>query len=57
MPPSYQRTNASLAKEYGKAEKRNKADLVLKALQIVDSSIEEIKTSEKIALRFIPANK
>jgi AAA15 family ATPase/GTPase len=45
MPPSYQRTNASLAKEYGKAEKRSKADLVLKALQIVDSSIEEIKTS------------
>lgn len=45
MPPSYQRTNASLAKEYGKAEKRNKADLVLKALQIVDSSIEDIKTS------------
>jgi len=45
MPSSYQRTNASLAKEYGKAEKRNKADLVLKALKIVDSSIEEIKTS------------
>ncbi len=45
MPSSYQRTNSSLAKEYGKAEKRNKAELVLKALQIVDSSIEEIKTS------------
>jgi AAA15 family ATPase/GTPase len=45
MPPSYQRTNASLAKEYGKAEKRNQADLVLKALQIMDSSIEDIKTS------------
>jgi AAA15 family ATPase/GTPase len=45
MPPSYQRTNASLAKEYGKAEKRNQADLVLKALQIMDSSIENIKTS------------
>jgi AAA15 family ATPase/GTPase len=45
MPPSYQRTNASLAKEYGKAEKREQADLVLKALQIMDSSIEDIKTS------------
>jgi len=45
MPPSYQRTNASLAKEYGKAEKRNQADLVLKALQIMDSSIEDIKTA------------
>ncbi len=45
MPPAYQRSNASLAKEYGKAEKRNQADLVLKALQIMDSSIEEIKTS------------
>lgn len=45
MPPSYQRTNASLAKEYGKAEKRNQMDLVLKALQIMDSSIEDIKTA------------
>jgi len=45
MPPAYQRTNASLAKEYGKAEKRNQANLVLKALQIMDSSIEEIKTA------------
>jgi len=45
MPPYYQRTNASLAKEYGKAEKRNQAALVLKALQIMDSSIEDIKTA------------
>jgi len=45
MPPFYQRTNAYLAKEYGKAEKRNQADLVLKALQIVDSNIDDIKTS------------
>jgi AAA15 family ATPase/GTPase len=45
IPASSKRTPAVLARDYGIAEKRNKENLVLKALQIVDVNIEAIKVS------------
>lgn len=45
IPASSKRRQSILARDFGVAEKRNKANLVLKALQIIDKDIEEIKVS------------
>lgn len=45
IPASSKRKQSILARDYGVAEKRNKANLVLKALQIIDKDIEEVKVS------------
>ena len=45
IPASSKRKAAVLARDYGIAEKRNKEQAVLEALQIVDRNIESIKVS------------
>lgn len=45
IPAYHHKTNASLVDEYGKADQMSKENLVLQALQIIDSTIVDIKIS------------
>jgi AAA15 family ATPase/GTPase len=45
IPVSYHKKGAELAREYSKAERVNKANLVKKAIQLVDKTITDINVS------------